>query len=219
MDNLLIHDIETIPQQNLPDDQKPQFDETTVKLGNLKDPEKVKAKIESAKDEFKTGLTKKMSLESNYCQIISIGYIEIDARLKELRRGVIFDETGDKSIIQEFKTIYNGQTLVGWNSKMFDIPIIWKRAILNGIRSPFYNYQSLCSPYNDNSIDLMRTWNGSTGWGKMIDCAKRLGIPAKSGMDGSMIYDAFKDGKYEDIKAYNLEDCECTLEIYKRLYG
>ena len=54
-------------------------------------------------------------------------------------------------------------------------------------------------------------------YGKMSKCADLLDIPSKTGMDGSMIYDAFKNGEYDRIKEYNLEDCECCYEIYKRL--
>ena len=216
--NKLIIDIETIPNQNIDDDIKPKFNESTVKLGNVKDQEKINAKIESSKKEFESGLTKRMSIESNYCQIISLGYIEVNEQNNEVSRGVLFDELNDKSIIEQFDKIYTGQTIIGWNSKNFDIPIIWKRAILNNTKNPVYNYQYLCNPYNDNSIDLMRTWNGSTNYGKMSDCAKLLGIECKTGLDGSMIYDAYKDKKFDEIKAYNLEDCQCTLDIYKRIY-
>lgn len=217
MNNLKI-DIETIPRQGLSDDLKPVFDETTVKLGNLKDPGKIADKIHNEEMKFNEGLTKKMSIQSDYCQILSLGYIETDAKGEELSRGVLFNEKDDLSIIKEFAKIYDGQTLVGWNSKSFDIPVIRKRAILNGLKNPFENYQRIIYKYSNDSIDLMHEWNGATEYGKMSQCAKLLGIDCKTGLDGSMIFDAWKNGDYKAIKDYNIQDCECCVEIYKKLF-
>ena len=81
------------------------------------------------------------------------------------------------------------------------------------------DYQQLTHPYrNEHSIDLMTDFNNG-GYGKMADCAKLLGIECKTGLDGSMIYDAFKENRFDEIKEYNMQDCECTLAIYRRLYG
>lgn len=217
--NKLILDIETIPNQLLKDDLKPQFDKTTVKLGNTKDAEKVKAKIDSAKEEFNNGLTKKMSIESNYCQILSLAYIELDFLDNEISRDVLFDDKDDKSILEKFNKIYTGQKIIGWNSKNFDIPVIRKRAILQKIKNPFPNFGQIVYPYGDTSIDLMHGWNGSNKYGKMSTCASLLGIESKTGMDGIMIYQAWKDKRYDEIKAYNIQDVECTLAIYRRIYG
>jgi predicted PolB exonuclease-like 3'-5' exonuclease len=213
--NKIIIDIETIPNQNLSADMLPSFDVDSVKCGNIKDPDKIAEKIEQAKKEFETGLTKKLSVESNYCQIISLGYIIISDD-EIVGNGVLFDESNDKSIIERFNNIYNGETIIGWNSKSFDIPIIWKRSILNGIK-PVFNARQLCNPYRDDSIDLMHIWNNG-GMGKMSECAKLLGIECKTGLDGSMIYQAWKEKRYQEIKDYNLEDCETTLAIYKKLF-
>jgi predicted PolB exonuclease-like 3'-5' exonuclease len=215
----LIIDIETIPNQNLKGDLKPQFNEDTVKIGNLKDQAKIDAKIESARAEFESGLTKKMSLEGNYCQILSIGHIELDDDNKEIQRGVIFNAESDESILTHFfDAIYDGQTIIGWNSKNFDIPVIRKRAIFNGIKDNFVNFHKMTSPYTQDSIDLMHEWNGAGQFGKMSLCADLLGIENKTGMDGSMIYDAYKEKKFQEIKDYNMQDCEVCLDIYNKIF-
>ena len=213
-------DIETIPRQGLSEDMKPQFDRFSVKLGNLKDAGKIADKISNEKAKFESGLTKAMSVKSDYCQIVSLGYIETDPAGKEISRGCFFDAKDDLSIIERFIGIYDNQRIIGWNSKAFDIPVIRKRAILNNFKNPFTNYHSIISRYKNDSIDLMHEWNGNGTYDfyKMSKCAKILGIECKDGMDGSMIYDAWKNKEYEPIKAYNISDCECTLAIYKRLY-
>jgi len=213
----IIIDIETIPNQTLKDELKPKFNESTVKLGNLKDPAKVAAKIDQAKKEFESGLTKKMSLESNYCQIISLGYIVLDLDNNVIGKGVLFDPDSDKQILEDFRPLAVGKQIIGWNVKGFDIPIIWKRNLFVNNFAIWDNYRNVINPYrDDNCMDLMHVFNNN-GMGKMSVCADLLGIESKTGMDGSMIYDAYKAGEYDKIKEYNMQDCECCLEIMKRI--
>lgn len=210
----LVIDIETIPNQTA---EKPVFDPASVKVGNLKDPAKVQEKIDEARIEFESGLTKRMSVESSLCEIVSLGYIELDRFLGEKRRGTFYrDEDGDKCIIDGFLGIFKGQRLITWNGKHFDVPVIWKRSIAHNI-AVFRDYLALTNKYrHDEHIDLMHVFN-NYDMGKLIDCARFLGLPAKEGLDGSMIYDAWLSGRHDDIRAYNMQDCETTLAIAERL--
>jgi len=208
-------DIETIPDQDLPKDCLPVFDETTVKLGNIKDEAKRAAKIAEARAAFEDGMTKKMSLESDYCRILSIGY-----KWEDQKTEVLFGEKNDSIILSEFADIlrkHHGPIqMIGWGIKRFDLPVLWKRMILNEISPPF-NLLSLTNPYNHTDCaDLMTIWNNG-GMGKLSACCKRLGIPVKTGMDGSMIFDAFKEKKFDEIKAYNIEDCVATEAVAERI--
>lgn len=212
-------DIETIPD----DVNRPEFDETTVKLGNVKDKDKIKEKIEKARLDYENGLTKKMSVDSNYCRILSIGVIITDKQFNIAHTDRVFyggKDKDDKEILKDFFYLYDNYgnpDIIGWNCKGFDIPVIWKRSILNKLDCNFNDYRKMTSKYYDNGvIDLMHIWNNFE-YGKMSDCCKRLGIECKSGMDGSMIYDAYKNGQHEDIQAYNLQDCKANIEIAKRI--
>jgi predicted PolB exonuclease-like 3'-5' exonuclease len=216
MQNYLFIDVETIPDQNIPEKLKPAFNPDSVKLGNVKDPERVKAKIISAGIEFETGLTKKMSVSSDLCQIISLGYIETDPQFKEISRGVFFNETSDKEILVKFQGVLKDSILVGWNLKGFDNPVIWKRGIIQGLNI-FNDYLGLNNKYrSERCIDLMHVWN-NFDMGKMSACADRLGIENKTGMDGSMIYQAFQNKQFQEIQDYNLQDCQVCLEIAKKV--
>lgn len=221
METYIILDIETIPNESI---EKPIFDETTVKLGNVKDQEKRALKIAEAEKAFEFGLTKKMSVESDLCRILSIGYILIEKNgfdWIEKERDVFYGEKDDCDILVKFNNMLAGIEHVvfcGWNSKSFDLTIIWKRLVTLGMHVNF-NYLECVKKYNaKNSVDLMHIWNNFER-GKLSTCCKTLGIECKTGMDGSMIYDAFKAGKVEEIKKYNMEDCEATLSILKRIGG
>lgn len=208
----LILDIETIPNEA---SDIPTFDPDSVRVGNIKDPDKIAEKIEEAKRQFESGMTKTMSLSSNLCRIVSLGMVIVENQ-KIVDKIIVYGKDSDEEILKAFNSTYRTRMkLVGWNSKQFDIPIVWKRGILTGNRVEF-DYLKMISRYHDNSIDLMHVWNAYE-YGKLSDCAKSLKIPCKTGLDGSMIYDAWKHGMEDEIKAYNLEDCMVCYEIGKAI--
>lgn len=213
----LILDIETIPNQSI---QSPEMPDDFVKYGNTKDESKREIIRQEAIEQWNSGLTKKMSLSGDLCQIISCGFIIANPDLSIVDGGVLFDENGDSEIIDQIICKMEGKKIVGWASKHFDIHVIWKRAIMQGINYPIELYQEQIKKYDTkHHIDLMQIWNNFE-YGKMADCAKALGIECKTGLDGSMIYDAYKEKRYEEIVAYNYEDCTTCLEIMRRIgYG
>ena len=215
MQNITIFDHETVPNENV---IKPEFDESTVKLGNVKDPDKRQAKIGQAKAEFNNDIVKKMSLDGGMNKIISIAAMMIDSTGEIIEEKVYFDEKNDDLINEMFLDWAKGTTLCGWNIKGFDIPVLWKRSILNGqscMTTP--QYLDLVKKYGYGCLDLMQIWN-NYNFGSMSNCCKALKIPVKTEMSGSDVYKYYMDGRYEEIKEYNLEDVRACYEIYKRLY-
>jgi len=190
-----------------------------VKYGNTKDESKRAIIEQEARIEWANGLTKKMSLSGELCQIISCGYMLIDTDYNSIESDVLFDPKDDKEILQEInmllKTSHN--ITVGWNSKGFDLPVIWKRSILQGLNYPINRYLNTIKKYDTrDSIDIMHVWNNFE-IGKLSACCNALGIECKTGLDGSMIYEAYKAGRYDDIKSYNMEDVNCCFQIMKRI--
>jgi hypothetical protein len=65
----------------------------------------------------------------------------------------------------------------------------------------------------------MWEWNH---WRKMIslnDVAVALNVESSKagGMDGAGVYDAFLNGRHDDIADYCMRDVECVREIYYRM--
>lgn len=58
------------------------FDESTVKLGNLKDLEKIQEKIDKARESYDEDLLDKAGLRAEYAQPCAIGYIHEDGRME-----------------------------------------------------------------------------------------------------------------------------------------
>jgi predicted PolB exonuclease-like 3'-5' exonuclease len=212
----LILDIETIPNQGA---TPPEMPSDFVKYGNTKDTAKREIIEQEARIEWANGLTKKMSLSGELCQIISCGFMLIDDDYKQIESDVLFDENDDKEILKEInmllKTPHN--IPVGWNSKGFDLPVLWKRSILQGVPYPITRYLDTIKKYDTrDSIDLMHVWNNFE-MGKLTACCNALGIASKTGLDGSMIYEAYKAGRFEEIKEYNMQDVTACFSIMSRI--
>ena len=214
----LLMDLETIPNQSI---EPLQFDESTVKIGNFKDPDKIQEKIAKAKKEFENNLVKKMSVTPELCQVVSCAYMIVDENGNKERSNVLYDSKSDENVVSLIKDMLDFGDLVPitWNGKAFDIPVIWKRTLaLDSIVSLRLNrYLQLTKKYDTlNHIDLMHVWNNSD-YGAMEDCAKFLGIESKIDMDGSMVYGAWINGEHDRIKEYNMQDVDVMYQICKKI--
>lgn len=213
-------DIETIPRQDI---EPPEFDVATVKIGNLKDPDKIEAKIARAREEYLAELDKKMATNPELCQIVCAAWAIIDEGKQVEINYKWFNQNesrGDrKEDIQSIVDILNlGNTLITWNGKGFDLPVLWKRAIFHELPWFLPNYLNLTKKYDaERHIDLMQIWSG-WGYAKMQDCAKFLGIPCQEDFDGSMVYEAWLSYDSQKIIDHNIEDIETMYEICRRLY-
>lgn len=109
-------------------------------------------------------------------------------------------------------------TFVGWNINAFDIPWLWRKAIkydIKPLRQAFNRDR-----FRGNSIDLMQVWASDfKDYRKQSDVAKFLGIEdRRNGIDGSQVYDIYREGRIEEIKAYCMADVETVRDIYRRIY-
>lgn len=138
----------------------------------------------------------------------------------------------EKELIQRPLTFIgrNQAQVVGWNIDGFDWPVMLQRGLRNGIivpdvcnrpekpwdRSP----NDYFAKYTGARIDLMKVVAGEMGYGsnpKLSDTAIALDLPGKEGMDGSKVYDAWKDGRIAEIVKYCNHDCAMTYQIWLRV--
>jgi 3'-5' exonuclease len=107
--------------------------------------------------------------------------------------------------------------LVGHNILDFDLQFLCKRSVVCRVRPSF----DVCfARFRQRPVyDTMWEWNR---WRKCIslhELAEALGIesPKTEGMDGGQVYDAFRDGRHDEIALYCMRDVECAREVYYRL--
>jgi predicted PolB exonuclease-like 3'-5' exonuclease len=139
------------------------------------------------------------------------------------------DDPEEQLIQGFFKTIdHYTPRLVSWNGSGFDLPVLHYRSLIHGIASPRYwdtgqddrdfKYNNYLSRYHDRHTDLMDVLAkyGGRANAPLDDMAKLCGFPGKLGMDGSQVWQAWRDGKGQEVRAYCETDVVNTWLVYCR---
>lgn len=178
----------------------PPFDPKAVKVGNIKDPDKIAAKIraeeeaypdkvkeheaeyERKKDEYEAKIVSNAALNAITGRIVAIGIKQYD---KE------FILSGDEiSVLKAFWDLFatSNDFFVGWNSNDFDVPFLVQRSWKLGVIVPnIFNGRYLDKRF----IDLMEMFAcGKYGYRLSLDKAsKYFGIQGK--FDGDCTGETF----------------------------
>ncbi|MGD9000641.1 MAG: 3'-5' exonuclease [Granulosicoccaceae bacterium] len=140
------------------------------------------------------------------------------------------EDSDEAEIVQRF---YDGidkftPTLVSWNGGGFDLPVLHYRALLHGISAPRYwetgdndqsfRWNNYLSRFHSRHTDLMDVLAGfqPRANAPLDQIATMLGFPGKMGMDGSKVWDAFRDGQIRAIRDYCETDVLNTYLVYLR---
>ena len=135
--------------------------------------------------------------------------------------GTIEDYGSEKEMLEAiWKGIGNGDhlvTVVGYNLRGFDIPLLMARSFVTGAAIPKRIFAQ--KAFEDRPVlDLMNLFGGkwSLEYKKFAHGCAAMGIPAKSDIDGSQVYDAYLRGELERIYKYNVEDAKGSYEMYMK---
>lgn len=225
-------DIETIPNQRIPEACKPQFDPDEVKLGNTKDPAKVEAKIAEARDSFQDSMIKKMSTTPSLAQICTFVGMKYDTKTKKVIKKVSIQVTkaydGDDldAVLEGWEFLrmcYNERTpIVSFNGIGFDMPIMWHRAIAQDCPVDQNLYNNLIPRYGNyhhyDLLGILAGWTLDKMKGHSLEFFLNLyGIGTKSGMDGSQVYPEWQLGNYDKIQEYCESDVLQTCKLFDRV--
>ena len=195
----LFFDIETIPssEENWEEHRK-----------ILKGKNSNSAKSEKALHEL-------TSFEGTFGRICSIGIIkenETQILQKEVFSGP------EKEILEAFwKASSDVDRFIGHNIWAFDLPFIYKRSIIFGVKPRALNF----ARYRNLPIyDTMCEWDlwnfGKTQ--KLDTLARVLGLPSsKDKMDGSMVWPYYREGRIDEINKYCMKDVELTRKVYYKM--
>lgn len=199
----LFFDIETIPAA--------EKSWETLRLLHEKNLQKNRKKGKSVED-FEHYLLK-TSFDGAFGRILCISYA-INDNLVE----ILHEEDDEKKILEKFWKIAKDVDLfIGHNVMDFDLRFIYQRSIIKNVRpSRDLNF----ARYRNNPIfDTMKEW---VKWSMsnigLEALALALGIPTpKDGIDGSQVYNFYKDGKINEILDYCKRDVETTRAVYKKM--
>lgn len=122
--------------------------------------------------------------------------------------------------------------LVSWNGGGFDLPVLHYRGLIHGITAPRYwdmgdgdyadsrdfKWNNYISRYHTRHLDLMDllALYQPRANAPLDDLAKLMGFPGKLGMDGSKVWDAWQEGKADEIRDYCETDVVNTYLVYNR---
>jgi len=210
MTNLYI-DLETLPANNqwLIDE----LNETTVNK-KLSKPESIAEWERDKKPAAVEEARIKTAVDTSLANILCLGYA-IDDNETEVLTG------GEIDILRDFFSIYEGlkfPMLIGHNIVGFDLPLIYHRAVIHGIKVPGRFPKPSDKPWDVNANDTMQMWSGIRDRIKLDRLAKLLGAGSKGGISGADVYPMYKEGRVQEIYDYCKSDVSLTREVYQRIF-
>ncbi|MFM9912475.1 MAG: 3'-5' exonuclease [Methylophilaceae bacterium] len=139
-------------------------------------------------------------------------------------------DEGEGKLIQRFFEGIEKYTpqLVSWNGGGFDLPVLHYRALIHGVQAPRYwdmgdddrefKWNNYISRYHMRHLDLMDVlaMYQPRANAPLDEIAQLCGFPGKLGMDGSKVWEAYKNGEIEAIRNYCETDVVNTYLVFLR---
>ncbi len=139
-------------------------------------------------------------------------------------------EDGEAELIRRFFEGIEKYTpqLVSWNGGGFDLPVLHYRAMVHGIAAPRYwdmgeddrefKWNNYISRYHTRHLDLMDllAMYQPRANAPLDEMAQLCGFPGKLGMDGSKVWEAFRQGEIAAIRNYCETDVANTYLVFLR---
>ncbi len=139
-------------------------------------------------------------------------------------------EEAEGSLIQRFFDGIDKYTpqLVSWNGGGFDLPVLHYRGLVHGVQCARYwdqgeddkdfKWNNYISRYHSRHLDLMDllALYGGRANAPLDELAKLIGFPGKLGMDGSKVWEAWQQGRLEEIRNYCETDVVNTWLVFAR---
>jgi len=135
----------------------------------------------------------------------------------------------EKEVLKETLKVFekfnvSGFKFSGHNIKGFDIPVILKRCIINGLHIPRFLYLHNLKPWEFPFLDTADVWGFGSWKDGMVSLellTASLDIPTPKGdMDGSMVSNAYwVEDRLDDIVKYCERDVIATANVVLKLGG
>lgn len=164
-------------------------------------------------------LYRKTALDGMRGQIICVCLAAGDGAIE-----TIYEALNEDTLLSAFYATVNdmlggaGQTrkpfFIGHNIN-FDLKFLWKRSVIRGV-VPTVRLPHDSAPWKDDHADTMTMWDIKK-FAKLTDLCEALGIDSDDDIPGSEVWDAYQDGRHNDIARHCQIDVERVREVYQRL--
>ncbi len=157
-----------------------------------------------------------------YNQIVTLGCMLLEDHVPR-RLGVVGEGKSEGQILTDFAQWLDAKkpTVVTWNGRTFDMPVITSRALRHGVPMPwwFTDRNTRYRYSTDGHFDLMDFLAdfGAAKNARLEVYAKLVGFPGKVGVDGSQVLPLVHAGKLAEVNAYCLCDVVQTAAIFLRV--
>lgn len=212
-------DIETIPSQ-LPGIRQ-EFRDAVQAPGQYKKPDSIAEWLRDNRDREAEEAWLKTSFDGGSGHSIVIGWAIGDEPACSYQVSVWGDFAAERRMLQDFFCVLTdagpGHTFIGHNIIGFDLPFLWKRAMVLDVKPPAF-FPRNPKPWSESVTDTMLLWDAQQRAGGSMDrICKLLGIPGKDGMTGADVWPAVRDGRLDKVAAYCIGDVERTRAMHKRM--
>jgi 3'-5' exonuclease len=155
-------------------------------------------------------------------RIVTIGCMLLEDHVPK-RLGIVGEHKDEGAMLTDFAQWLDTKkpTVVTWNGRGFDMPVITSRALRHGIAMPWWfsdrNTRYRYSP--DGHFDVMDFLAdfGAAKNARLDVYSKLVGFPGKLGVDGSQVQGLVSEGKMDVVNAYCLCDVTQTAAIFLRV--
>ena len=182
-------------------------------------------------------LKKRLGFSALHGEIVAIGVMDADsgqgavyyqapgAAAQETVEGAVkLVPMSEKEMLEKFWQVVSAcQIVVGFNSRMFDVPFINVRSAICGVRPSVdllsNRYLSLQKgPKHVDLLDQLTFYGASMKKGGLHLWCRAFGIesPKAGGVTGDDVGGLFDAAQYEEIARYNVGDLVATRELYHR---
>lgn len=214
----------------------PPFDPLAVKCGNMKDPEKIAAKVAEAQASHKQDFIDGAALDATTGRVLAVGLVIPGAMPCEeweamQRPGIEWSALGEEwgfgvaglddeaHLLQRFWQLVGEvpqvNRMVGFNSNYFDLPFLIRRSWKLGVPVPIGIRRGRY--WADEMVDLRDIWQlgNREARGNLGSIATHLGCGAKNG-DGAEFARLWTSDRPKAIE-YLRNDLELTVRVARKL--
>jgi DNA polymerase elongation subunit (family B) len=104
--------------------------------------------------------------------------------------------------------------ICGHNVAGFDIPFIWQRCMIHGVKLPAW-FPRDPKPWSDDVFDTMTRFAGARNMISMDKLCMAFNIPATDDISGADVAKAYEAGEFDKIVDHCKTDVEKVRKIHK----
>ncbi|GAT75421.1 3'-5' exonuclease [Ehrlichia ruminantium] len=226
LSNLLVFDIETVPDVNVCNNLLDNFDDVYGVTERRDALANYHLEITDGKNSF---------LRQPFHKVVAISFLKASIRkegeyesfhLQEVRSGGKIDST-EEDLLKGFFQYASSlkPRFVSFNGRTFDFPVLKYRAMVYGIQAgclykvgdKWNNYfQRYSIDWHCDLLDYLSDF-GTSARIKMNEVCSILNFPGKFGTDGSKVIELYDNDKISEIRDYCETDVINTYLVYLRV--